>query len=93
MSTSPNERFRRAWLWLSGLACIGLPYLWWPRPFSSKSLLHAVVFITVLGLAILGGKDGGVFDHKRAPIRGYAGVAAFVISIFGSVFAYRWYML
>jgi len=82
-----------SWLWSIGLAGLLLPFLWWPRPFAWQMIAHGVVFIIALGRVIDGSEDGGIFDHKRAPVRGIAGVIAYSMVIFGSVLSYRTFVL
>ncbi len=79
-----------AWLWFIGLVCLALPFLWWPREFGWRMLLHAAVFLFALSFVVRNGGAGGMFDHKRSPARGYAGVLAYSAVIFAGVYVYRW---
>lgn len=85
----PNEQFRKAWLWVTGLACLALPFLWWPKPIGFATVIHIVFFVTALWWVIREGRRGGFFDGDRAHWRGYAGVVAFSAVFFGAVAFYR----
>ena len=82
-----------AWLWFIGLVCLGLPFLWWPKPFHWLMLIHAAVFIAALGWVVSSGGEGRVLDSKRSSVRGFAGVIAYSAVIFGSAFTYRAFIL
>jgi hypothetical protein len=85
-----NRRlFIAAWLWGTGLICLGLPYFWWPRQFSGRTVLLITLFILALGFVVSNLTRNGLFGGERSPIRGLAGVFAFSAVIFGNVLAYR----
>lgn len=77
------------WLWSIGLFCLGLPFLWWPKPFHWLMLIHAAVFIAALGWVVRSGDEGCTLDPKRSPVRGALGVLAYSAVIFGGIFSYR----
>ena len=90
---SGRDIFGITWVSITGLACIALPYVWWPRPFSRWTLLHAVIFaLAVIGIAFAG-RAGAAFDRRKSRVRGYTGLIAYSAVTAGSIFAYRWLVL
>lgn len=88
-----SHRFFVISSWCVGGFCIILPHLWWPTPININPGIHLIVFFSILGILIQEKREGGLLDTKRAEWRGYLGVIAFAALIFGSVIAYRAFIM
>lgn len=79
----------RIWLGAIGIACLSLPYMWWPVPFGIIPILHISTFGTLMGAVIFQTRRKGWFDAERAQWRGFAGVIVFSCTFLFSALAYR----
>jgi hypothetical protein len=85
--------FFYTWSALIGGACFSLPYLWWPTEFGIASFIHLALSFSYLAILVYEKRDGGLLDEKRGIWRGYVGVVLFGTAIFGSLLAYRAFVL